>query len=92
MDVTLDATLRVDVQSEDFTGGHVTYRYQWYVNDTQIPGATEPHFVVEQLKKGDRIRVDVTPNNGKLDGALFKTDHVTVGNTALTPGGGGGIS
>lgn len=82
MDVTLDTTLRVDVQSEDFGGGRITYRYQWYVNDARVPGGGEPHFVVEQLKKGDRIRVEVTPNDGRIDGAVYKTDQVTVGNTA----------
>jgi len=80
--VTLDTTLNVAVQSEDLGGGRVTHLYQWYVNDVRIPGATAPQFVVEQLKKGDRVTVDVTPNNGKRDGAVYRADHVTVGNTA----------
>ena len=81
-DVTLDTTLHVAVQSEDMGGGRVTYHYQWYVNDMRIPGATDQHFVAERLKQGDRVMVDVTPNNEKRDGAVYRTDPVTVGNTA----------
>jgi len=80
--VTLDTTLGVAVQSEDLGGGRVTHLYQWYVNGVRIPGATAPQFVVAQLRKGDRVTVDVTPNNGKRDGAVYRTDPVTVGNTA----------
>lgn len=82
VDVTLDTTLGVAVQSEDLGGGRVTHLYQWYVNGVRIPGATAPQFVVERLKKGDRVTVDVTPNNGKRDGAVYRADPVTVGNTA----------
>jgi hypothetical protein len=80
--VSLDTTLRVSVQSEDMGGGRVTYQYQWYVNDVRIPGATEPHFVVEPLKIGDRITVEVTPSDERRDGAVYRADPVIVGNTA----------
>ena len=84
VDVNLDATLRVDVQSEDAGGGQTTYRYQWIVNDSPVSGATQPEFTVEQLKKGDRIKVAVTPNDGTVDGLVYVSEHVTVGNTAPT--------
>lgn len=84
VDVSLDTTLRVEVQSEDTGSGAITYQYQWRVNDSPVPGATQPQFTVEQLKKGDRVTVAVTPNDGKTDGAVFTADPVTVGNTAPT--------
>jgi hypothetical protein len=82
VDVSLDTTLRVEVRGEGMSGGPITYRYQWFVNNLPIQGATEPQFSTESLKKDDRIRVTVTPNDGKMDGPVFETDPVTVGNTA----------
>ena len=82
VDVTLDSLLRVEARGEGGSGGQITYRYQWFVNNMPVPGATEPQFLVEALKKGDSIRVTVTPNDGKADGPVFEADPVTVGNTA----------
>jgi hypothetical protein len=82
VDVGLDTELRLNVQGEDLDGDRITYRYQWLVNGLPVPGATEPQFRTEELKKGDRITARVIPNDGKADGAVFTTDLVTVGNTA----------
>ena len=82
VDVTIETTLQVDPQSEDVDGDRVTYRYQWLVNGFPIPGATIPQFATDKLKNGDRVVVSLTPNDGKIDGAVFTTDPVTVGNTA----------
>ena len=82
VEVTLDTVLRVEAQGEGGSGGRLTYRYGWVVNNMPVQGATEPQFLVEALKKGDSIRVTVTPNDGKMDGPVFVTDPVTVGNTA----------
>lgn len=81
-DVSLDTLLRVEAYGEGGSGGPITYHYRWFVNNAPIPGSTEPQFLVESLKKGDRITVELTPNDGKIDGAVFVTDPVTVGNTA----------
>lgn len=82
VDVTLDSTLQVDLLSEDMESDPVTYRHQWFVNGSTVVGATTPYFAAEALKNGDRVTVEVTPNDGKADGAVYKADHVTVGNTA----------
>src|SRR5438876_5074261 len=79
-DVTVGTELRVESQSEDADGDRVTYRYQWFVNG--VPAATEPAFRPESLKKGDRITVEVIPNDGKVDGPVFRTLPVTMGNGA----------
>lgn len=81
-EVSLDTVLRVEARGEGMSGGQITYHYQWFVNNAPIPGATDPQFLVESLKKGDSIRVTVTPHDGKVDGPVFETDPVTVGNTA----------
>jgi len=80
VDVTVDTELRVNIQSEDADGDRVTYRYQWFLNG--VPAATEPAFKPVSLKKGDRITAELVPNDGKVDGPVFRTDPVTVGNSA----------
>ncbi|HZC67581.1 MAG TPA: hypothetical protein VE201_03085 [Nitrospirales bacterium] len=82
VDVTADSELRVYIQGEDQDGDRVTYKYQWLVNGIPVPGATEPSFKPEQFKNGDRITTQLIPNDGKVDGAVYTTDPVTVGNTA----------
>lgn len=80
--VTIDTELRVEVRGEDMDGDPVTYRYQWLVNGASAADTTAPQFKTDGLKNGDRITAQVTPNDGKVDGAVFTTDPVTVGNTA----------
>src|SRR2546427_2744504 len=77
----IEMELRVEVQGEDMDGDPITYRYKWLVNKDPAPGATAPQFRTDGLKNGDRITVEVTPNDGKGDGAAFTTDPVTIGNT-----------
>lgn len=63
-------------------GDRVSYQYQWVVNGFSVPGATGAQFSADKLRRGDRIGADLTPNDGKVNGAVFKADPVTVGNTA----------
>src|SRR3989442_7478185 len=77
----IEMELRVEVQGEDMDGDPITYRYKWLVNKDPAPGATAPQFRTDGLKNGDRITVEVTPNDRKWDGAAFTTDPVTIGNT-----------
>ena len=80
VDVRLDTELRIEVKAEDMDGDRVTYRYQWFVNG--IPAATGPAFKPESSKKGDRITAELIPNDGKVDGPVFRTHPVTMGNFA----------
>jgi Putative Ig domain len=80
--VSLESTLRVDVQGEDPEGRSLAYKYQWVVNDLPDKGAKDPQFTIRQLKNGDRIHVEVTPSTGTTEGRTFKSSAVTVGNTA----------
>src|SRR3989442_2962277 len=77
----IEMELRVEVQAEGMDGDPITYRYKWLVNKVPAPGATAPQFRTDGLKNGDRITVEVTPNDGKGDGTAFMTDPVTIGNT-----------
>lgn len=80
--VTIDTELRVDVQGEDMDGDAITYRYKWIVNGAPVTGEGAARFKPEQMKNGDRITVELTPSDGKVDGAAYVTDPVTVGNSA----------
>src|SRR5438874_3595125 len=80
--VSLESTLQVDIQGEDKEGDPIQYEYQWIVNGLPVPAATGPQFLTAQLKKGDEIGVELIPSDGKVNGAVFKTASVTVGNTA----------
>lgn len=80
VDVRLDTELRIEVKAEDMDGDRVTYRYQWFVNG--VPAATEPAFKPESSKKGDRITAEIIPNDGKVNGPVFRTNPVTMGNFA----------
>ena len=80
--VTVDTELRVDVQGEDMDGDAIAYRYQWLVNGAAVSSEGVARFKPAQLKNGDRIAVELTPNDGKVDGAVYVTDAVTVGNSA----------
>lgn len=82
VDVTLDSTLQVDLVSEDVESDPVTVRYQWFLNGSAVAGATSPSYSAATLKNKDRIMVEVVPNDGKVEGEVYKADHVTVGNTA----------
>jgi hypothetical protein len=82
IEVTLEGTLRVEIQGEDLDGDRVTYQYQWVVNGFSVPGATGAQFAAHKLRRGDRVIVELTPNDGKVNGAVFKANPVTVGNTA----------
>lgn len=74
--------LRVEVRGEDMDGDPVTYRFKWLVNNVPVSDATSPQFRTDGLKNGDRIVAQVIPHDGKVDGPVFTTDPVTVGNTA----------
>jgi hypothetical protein len=82
VEVNLEDTLRVEIQAEDMDGDRITYQYQWVVNGFSVPGTTGAQFAAHKLRRGDRIIVELTPNDGKVNGAVFKADPVTVGNTA----------
>ncbi len=82
VDVTLDTELRVDIHGEDMDGDRITYRYQWLVNEVRAAGETAPVFRPARLKHGDRVTAEIVPTDGKVEGALFTTGPVTIGNTA----------
>ncbi|MDN5941302.1 MAG: Ig domain-containing protein [Nitrospira sp.] len=58
----------------------VTFRYQWFVNNKRVPDETRSVLSPSMLKRGDRVRVEVVPHDGKVEGVSGWVEQV-VGNT-----------
>ena len=65
---TNGSTVRVTAEGEDPDGDPVTFNYKWYVNDVVVSGDTDS-LILKDVKRGSRIHVAVTPNDGFGDGA-----------------------
>ena len=62
------STVRAVVQARDPDGDPLTYKYQWYVNDSPVAGNGDS-LALTGVKKGSSVYVTVTPNDGFADGA-----------------------
>ena len=62
------STVRAVVQARDPDGDPLTYKYQWYVNDSPVAGNGDS-LTLTGVKKGSWVHVTVTPNDGFADGA-----------------------
>ena len=73
-----ESELSLYIQSHDPDRDPVTYRYQWIKNDEEIPGENTSTLKSGNFKKGDLIRVQVVPSDGKGDGKPFLSDPVKI--------------
>lgn len=62
------STVRAVVQPRDPDGDPLTFKYQWYVNDSPVAGNGDS-LILTGVKKGSWVHVTVTPNDGIADGA-----------------------
>jgi hypothetical protein len=76
-----ESELNLFIQSQDPEGDPVTYRYQWMKNDEEIRGGYTSTLKSENFRKGDLIRVRVTPSDRKEDGKPFLSDPVKILNS-----------
>ena len=63
--------LNLSVRSKDPDGDSVTYQFQWIRNEEEITGENKNSLKSGIFKKGDLIRVKVTPSDGKVNGMPF---------------------
>ena len=78
---TLAAPLSLAVDAIDPEAAPVSFRFQWYVNDALLPTATNATLDPGQLKRGDRVAVEVVASDGKLESVPFRLTPVLIGNT-----------
>ncbi|MBS0155492.1 MAG: hypothetical protein JSS38_12920 [Nitrospira sp.] len=67
------------VETKDADHDEVQVRYRWIVNERLILGASAADFGAGQLKRGDRLSLEVIPFDGKSEGAPIRITR-TVGN------------
>jgi hypothetical protein len=78
---TQGSELNLFIQSQDPDGDPVTYSFQWMKNDGEITGENKNSLSSKTFKKGDLIRVKVTPSDGKLNGKPFLSAPVKILNS-----------
>ena len=73
--------LAVSIEAADPDGDPVTYEFQWMKNDGDLPGQNSNILKTGNFKKGDLLRVKVTPDDGKGKGSPFLSSPVKVLNS-----------
>jgi hypothetical protein len=74
-------TVTVSITASDAEDDAISYVYAWTVNGASVShtGSTLPS---SWFKKGDTIKVTVTPSDGTLSGAAVSSSEITAVNTA----------
>ncbi|BFU94454.1 MAG: conserved protein of unknown function [Nitrospira sp.] len=79
--ITRHGVVTAVAESKDPNQDEVTLRFRWFVNGAEVSGESSTTLNPERLKRGDRVSVEVTPHDGKVAGAPFRSSEVLVGNT-----------
>jgi len=78
---TQQNAVTASVEAHDPEGDPVTYEYQWVKNDADVSGQNNNVLQNSHFKKGDSIRVKVTPADGKGMGEPFLSSEVMILNS-----------
>ena len=78
---TKESELNLSIQSKDPDGDPITYQCQWMRNDEEIIGEKQNTLKKYNFKKGDLIRVRVTPSDGKANGMPFLSPPLQILNS-----------
>lgn len=73
--------LTVVIDANDPDLNTISFRYRWLVNGKVIAGHTQESFPPELLRRGDQVVVEVTPFDGTIEGASFRSTPTSVVNT-----------
>ena len=76
-----ESDLSLVIQCQDPEGDSITYEYEWMVNDREIAGGNTSLVKSGHFKKGDSIRVKITPSDGKTQGKPFLSPVVRISNS-----------
>ncbi len=77
---TIGSELSLSIQSKDPDGDPIAYQYHWIKNEEEIIGENHPSLKRGNFRKGDLIRVRVTPSDGKVTGTPFLSSAVKIHN------------
>jgi translation initiation factor IF-1 len=79
--IILTGSVVVHAEGQDPDGDRLSFRYQWLANGRPIGGEAGPTLNPRELRRGDKVTVEVTPLDGKMEGPRFQSDEVVVGNS-----------
>jgi Putative Ig domain len=80
--LVLSDPLTILVEAQDPDLNTINFRYRWLANGKVITGQTQESLLPDLLKRGDQVMVEVTPFDGTIEGAPFRSAPVPVMNTA----------
>jgi len=80
--LTRSGPLTVRVEAQDLDLNTLSFRYRWLVNGEVMAGQTREFLPPELFKRGDQVVVEVTPFDGTIVGASFRSAPSLVVNTA----------
>lgn len=72
--------IKAKPQSVDPDGDDIRYDFQWFVNEQEVFD-NSPVLKGDRLKKGDKIKLVVTPSDGEERGNPFEANVITVSNS-----------
>ncbi len=76
-----DSRIRADVDAYDPDGDPLSLTYRWFVNGREIFGEYGPELHYKGLKKGDKIRVEVSVSDGEAEERSFSSKEITIANS-----------
>ena len=72
--------LAVEVKGVDLDGDSLSYRYSWQVNGEELHWEQGPALPGDKFRRGDKVVLRVTPNDGKENGQVFQGVEMTIPN------------
>jgi hypothetical protein len=79
--LSLDSPVSVQIEAQDPEREAVSFRYQWYADDTALAGQTGPTLPPGLLRRGQMVSVEIVPADGSQAGKAYRTAAALVGNT-----------
>ncbi len=73
--------LSVQIHADDSDRDPLTFHYQWFVNGQVLTGQTGATLPATAINQGDRVAVEIVPDDGKQPGVAYRTAQATVVNT-----------
>ncbi|MBW2698006.1 MAG: hypothetical protein JRE70_16110 [Deltaproteobacteria bacterium] len=73
-----DDPLVILALSTDADGDPITQRYAWIVNNVEVQEGTSNRLDCQLFDEGDRVFVNITPDDGEDVGATVKSNIVTI--------------
>ena len=72
--------LAVEAKGVDLDGDSLDYRYHWTVNGEELTWEQGPALPGDKFRRGDKVKLRVTPNDGKENGPVFEGVEMVIPN------------